>query len=446
MRSVILAAVLALSACASAATLAPIDAPATAQSEAASVPDFEGDVVALALSGGGARAAAFSLGVMQGLHEMRAADGRPLTQHVRLITSVSGGSILAAYFGQNGEAGLDTFRAAYLDKNWAGELHTSPFSPANWARAWRGGINTQDRFADWLDREVYAHALMRDLARNNVRVILNAADLYNGTPFSFTPIYFNALCADLDRVRIADAVAASMAVPVAFKPILAAPHPEACQPLPAWATSTDRARTALMRRTGEAFQTYRDPARLRYVHLVDGGTIDNLGLQTLVLARSIATTPFGPLNEREAVRVHRLTFLVVNAEKIRSPNWQMSAQGPSGPEAFDSYLDMTIEVENRASYDLFRAMLADWQRALIEWRCSLSSADVARLGGGANWNCRDITLAADMISFRDLDADTRAAVGAAPTRVTLPHDLTTALIDAGHSLATTNALAQSMTR
>ena len=56
----------------------------------------EGDAIALALSGGGARAASFSLGVLMQLRDMKGIDGRSLIDKVALITSVSGGSTIAA--------------------------------------------------------------------------------------------------------------------------------------------------------------------------------------------------------------------------------------------------------------------------------------------------------------------------------------------------------------
>ena len=448
MRAFIIAAAFALSACATAAPI-PINQPAQRPFAAAPL-DLDGDVVALALSGGGARAAAFSLGALEGLREMHAADGRTLLDHVRLVSGVSGGSITAAYFGLHGAAGVDAFRAAYLDKNWAGQLHTNPLSPLDWSRAIQGGLNGPDLLADWLDREVFGHAAMAALWDGaGPQVWINAADLYNGTPFAFAPLYFDAICSDLAGLRVADAVAASMAVPVAFKPILIEPRDAHCAPPPAWAATaaTDRTQAALVRRTADAFATYRDRAVLPYLHLVDGGTIDNLGLSTLTLARLTATAPYGPLAPRDAVRMRRFTMLVVNAEKIRTPAWSRTPRGPSGAQAFDAYLDMTIEVENREAYDAFRAVLADWQRDLITWRCSLSNDEVTRLRGSLEgWNCRDLVLAADMISFRDLGPAEQAAIGAAPTRVTLPRALTDALIAGGREAVTHNALALSMTR
>ena len=99
-----------------------------------------------------------------------------------------------------------------LDKDWQSQLHTSPMSPENWQRLLQGGLNGPDKLANWLDKEVYGGSHMRDLP-NRPRIIINAADLYNGIPFAFAAPYFQAICSDLGSVRIADAVAASMSVP-----------------------------------------------------------------------------------------------------------------------------------------------------------------------------------------------------------------------------------------
>src|SRR5262249_45042178 len=174
---------LAVAGCASAPLLRPINVSGT---NATDVPTstFDQEPVVLALSGGGARAAAFSLGALEGLRDLRALDGRSVLDHVRLLAAVSGGSILAAYYGQHGAEGLDGFRAAYLDKNWALQLHTSLISPMNWLRAALGGLNDRALLGDWLDREVYAHGAMRDLwGGARPQIWINATDLYNGVTF-----------------------------------------------------------------------------------------------------------------------------------------------------------------------------------------------------------------------------------------------------------------------
>jgi NTE family protein len=129
MRGLVFVLSLFVSACATAT--APINAPLGGLRA-----DVEGrapvgdDLIVLALSGGGARAASFHLGVLQALRDTPGRDGRPLSEHIALITSVSGGSVLAAYYGLNGDAGLDTFDAAYLAREWRVRGPGSPFGLA----------------------------------------------------------------------------------------------------------------------------------------------------------------------------------------------------------------------------------------------------------------------------------------------------------------------------
>jgi len=448
MRALLVALSLLATSCATAsAPPQPVNAPAPGGALAPD-PELDGDVVALAFSGGGARAAAFSLGALQGLREMRAVNGATLLSRVRLVTSVSGGSITAAYFGQHGEAGLDTFRAAYLDKDWARELHMSPVSPLNWARLSNGSLNGPPVFADWLDREVFNHGVMRDVWNaHGVQVWLNSTDLYNGTTFTFAPAYFQALCSDLGSVRVADAVASSMAFPFAFRPVLLAPYPAHCEPLPAWASqASNHAASALVQRTARAFAAYRDPARQPYLHLVDGGVLDNLGLTSLSLMRETASTAYGPLSARDAVRVRRLTFLVINAEQTRRSNWQTTARGPNGSETASALFGIAVEGPNRSAYDSFRLLMADWERDLRTYRCGLNRDEVLRERGSLDgWDCNDIHIAVDMLSFTDFDATTEAALSAAPTRVTLPRETIDALISAGRSGIERNGAALALT-
>lgn len=400
----------------------------------------------MTLSGGGARAAAFGLGALQALRDTRGSDGQRLTDHIALLSSVSGGSILAAYYGVHGADGLDSFRAAYLDKRWS--LHASPAWPLNWLRAWNGGLNGEDHLAAWLDREIFKGARMDALWRgDHPQVWLNAADLHNGVVFGFAPLYFDALCADLSQVRIADAVAASMAVPIVFKPILLQPQRSACAPLPSWVAGAQGAQaSALAHAAQRAFLSYRDERALGYVHLVDGGVIDNLGLANLALARETAGNAYAPFTPEAAVRLHRLTILVVNSEPMRRESFQMRPNAPSGPQVADTLYGVIIEAANRMTYDSFRATAAQWRRDLIAYRCGLASADVAHITGGAPWNCTDVSISVDMISFEDVEGGLREQVDNLPTRVSLGRADIDALIAAGHAATAANALVQSLTQ
>ncbi|WP_164133722.1 patatin-like phospholipase family protein, partial [Stenotrophomonas maltophilia] len=74
--------------------------------------------VGLAFSGGGTRAAAFSFGVLEEMSRMpvRGAQG-PLVDRVGFISGVSGGSVIAAYYGLKQREALADFRERFLLRN-----------------------------------------------------------------------------------------------------------------------------------------------------------------------------------------------------------------------------------------------------------------------------------------------------------------------------------------
>jgi NTE family protein len=426
MRGIAFVFVLALGAC---ATAAPINAPLSGARIEAPPREATGeDVIILALSGGGARAASFHYGVLQALREARGHDGRPLTQHIALITSVSGGSVLAAYYALHGEAGLDGFDAAYLARDWSVRR---PGSPLGWIGLTRGGMNGPAQLADWLDANVYDGARVGAMTAGP-RVVINATDLYNATPFAFTPLFFDAICSNLTDVRVGDAVAASMAAPVAFRPVLLEIYPAACDGPPAWTgrVLADRTASENVRQTARAFQNYRGEARAaqRYLHLSDGGLVDNLGLLSLQVVRAAEPAP-APLTRREATQARRILFLVVNAEYIRQRTFQRRATDAIGAyEMIYSPIDVSTDVAKRASLDLLRASLPAFEAELRQYRCAARVAD-----------CEAISVAMDVITFRDMTPEEYEALYDAPTDVSLPRETVDALIAAGRGVVARNA-------
>ena len=84
------------------------------------------DIVVLAFSGGGTRAAAFSYGVLEVLKdtEVIGPDGRRerLLDSVDVVTGVSGGSFTALAYGLYGERLFSEYEQRFLKRNVQGEL------------------------------------------------------------------------------------------------------------------------------------------------------------------------------------------------------------------------------------------------------------------------------------------------------------------------------------
>jgi NTE family protein len=287
---------------------------------------------------------------------------------------------------------------------------------------------------------------MRDI-RARPRIVINATDLYTSTPFAFTAPYFEAICSDLGEVRVADAVGASMAVPLAFRPIIAATNAGECPaPLPAWVgeAARDRSAPVMLRETARAFETWRDPETAKFLHLADGGLADNFGLSTLITMRRAAQAPYGPFSARDAVRLRRLAFIVVNAEMAPAGDWALAAKGPNGIDMVDATLNVAVNAPKRLAYDAFSATLETWERDLVAWRCGLTADEARAMGAGEGWRCDDVSFRLDMASFRDLQPEMADRLGAAPTQVSLPADLIDDLIAAGRVVALSNPLLQDL--
>src|SRR5271169_589153 len=100
---------------------------------------YDDTVVALSFSGGGTRAAAFSYGVLTAFDETptpgRAAS---LLNRIDFVTGVSGGSVLAAYYGLKKRAALADFKQRFLLANGEEALQTD-LSFLNLAKGLSGG-------------------------------------------------------------------------------------------------------------------------------------------------------------------------------------------------------------------------------------------------------------------------------------------------------------------
>jgi NTE family protein len=398
-------------------------------------PNVGGDtVVAIAFSGGGTRAAAFAYGAMRGLDRLPAKGRGSYLDRVIFISGVSGGSVAAAYFGLKGHTALADFRERFLLKNAEEDLNTR-VGLVNLARGFSGGVNDASRFAGWLDQNLYEGATLADLYQPGKPIVwLNASDLYNRTPFLFSPVTFEALCSDPRKYPISQAVAASAAVPVAFVPIVLASFSDACSvPLPPWVDRVlaDRSSGAQVRAFAQALKRYRDPEQIRFVKLADGGITDNFGLSGVVIAREAAGQPYSPLTRDRAVQMRHLVFVVVNAGLPPQGQWAQTVQGPTGKELIGAITDTAINSAVRSGFDAFRLTVKSWEDAARKWRCSLSRAEAVKLGATGDWRCSNISFDVVEINFTQMDPARAARLDRVPTSFNLPENEVDLVIQAG---------------
>ena len=428
---------------------APINVPlaagdASIEDPSQAIPTNGDDLlIGLAFSGGGTRAAAFSYGVLSAFDGSEAGPTRrsgSLLDRIDYVSGVSGGAITAAYFGLKGRDALADFRERFLLRD-AEESLRVPFTPVSVVRAYQGGVNDAQQFPQWLDANLFNGATFADLnGAHRPRILINASDVYNRTPFVFNDTTFNAICSDLKSYPVASAVAASAAIPVVFAPVVLASYAGRCQAaIPSWiaAAQKNQASPPLLKSLANAIARYRDGS-VPYIKLLDGGLVDNYGLSGFTIERLSADTPYGPLTARQAAKIHRVLFLVVDAGRGPSGDWARSPDGPTAPDIVAAAADTAIDSSARSSFTAFDHTMSEWHDALLRWRCGLSLAERQKFGVAARSDCRDLKFFVGRINFDLLGVRRATALNAIPTRFKLTKEDVEALVTAGQDALRAN--------
>jgi predicted acylesterase/phospholipase RssA len=413
------------------------------------IPDGGDDgstVMALAFSGGGMRASAFAFGVLTALDDIvvdEAPYRRSMVDNIRMISGVSGGAVVAAYFGYKGRDDYRDLDRKFLYRDPESAMQTSMTSPVAISRALAGGINDRTSFARWLDRNLFDHAHISSFRWPNAPTVwINASDIFNRTPFLFTYDTFAALCSDLDKVSISDAVAASAAFPVVFSPLVLEAKRTRCRyERPGWLTRAlaDPRHSIRLQAYAEALDAYQSNTDLNYVRLLDGGLTDNLGITGFVLERAAADTPHGPLSAEEAVKLRHFIFAIADAGRGQTETWgQDMANLPIG-KLLMAGIDTSMSASLRDEVDALRQAVSIWRDQLVRYRCGLPIERVRRIRGtAAGWNCRDVNAIVEHLSFSDLDPETARELNTVATRLTLPKTQVEKLVSAGRQAVARN--------
>jgi predicted acylesterase/phospholipase RssA len=209
---------------------------------------YSGYFIGIALSGGGSRSANFSAACMFQLQRIG------LLQRADYISSVSGGSLTAAYYCLSD------------DRDWnpvtVQRRLTYPFANEalrHWLRPWIlvamffSNYDRSDMLAGVFEKRLFTRngraLTFADLRADRPHLLMNSTDLQSGRKFIFCNETFDELNSDLAKYPIAWAATASAAVPIILHQVT-------------------------LRDYSTVFKQYR--------HFIDGGIVDNLGIRSLV--------------------------------------------------------------------------------------------------------------------------------------------------------------------
>jgi NTE family protein len=152
------------------------------------------------------------------------------------------------------------------------------------------------------------------------------------------PQVFDLICADYGSYPVSRAVAASSAVPVVLSPITLESFAGDCGYKPAdWITAALNDNTLTPRkRQAQQVQAYLDRKERPWLHLVDGGISDNLGLRAYYDGLNIVTAPDSPLNSEHHKKARNVLIISVDARAHHDAKWQLEQYAPSLFEVISS--------------------------------------------------------------------------------------------------------------
>jgi hypothetical protein len=147
--------------------------------------------------------------------------------------------------------------------------------------------------------------------------MINATDMTLGAQFDFTQDQFDLLCSNLSSFPIARAVASSSAFPGLLSPITLKNYAGSCNYRePAWVPNAFADRDVTTRRYATAIhlRSYFDAAERPYIHLLDGGIVDNIGLRGPLYSATSTDSPWSVLRMVNQNKIRKIVVIAVNAK------------------------------------------------------------------------------------------------------------------------------------
>jgi NTE family protein len=386
-------------------------------------------VLLMTLSGGGSRASAFAYGVMEALHQTPLTtrpDAPTLLDMVDMISAVSGGSIIAAYYGVHGDRLFERFREDFLKQNARDQIRQRMLSLENLSRLSSTTFGSGDILDEYFREKLFGERPLSELFDDQGPVIIiNATDLFKGSRFGFTPELFSLICSDSDHFPVARAVAASSAVPLIFTPITLTNRAGSCgSPVPEWVRVGLRERTKNPRRyrLARTWSRYLNRPEHPYVHLLDGGLADNLGLRALLDQIIIHDGLDDTLKHDMLAQARRIVLIEIDAAARLPSEWEKQPDHPPQTVILDAASSTPLSNYNFETKAYLHSQLGPWLRQ----------------NGAAP--CRDPARCQPELYIIEInldDSDERLdgqPLSTIPTDFNLPEQAAERLIEAGHQL------------
>jgi len=385
--------------------------------------------IVASFSGGGARASALSYGVLRELAQTPIVwEGyrKRLIDELTIINALSGGSFTAAYYALYHDRIFRDFEQRFLRKDWESELRARILrSPSNWLRLLSPYFGRAHILAELLDEALFDGATFNDLLSSDQRpiIFLHASDMATVSRFEFNQRQFDLICSDLGKLHLSVATASSSALPMLLSPISLKNYAGQCgfDP-PRYLAEENRDPRGRKRRN--ELRSYLDPDKRPYIHLVDGGLADNIGMRNVLELSALVDDLETLFEVIGAKKIQKLVYLMVSAETMPDLDHYKLDVLPSLTRVLNALIDIPI---NRYSDDTVELM----RQAVTEWRAQLRHR--ARTRRGVFTDDADIYfINASLSELEDMEEQTRLMK--IPTNLALSDNEVDQLISAASKL------------
>jgi NTE family protein len=341
-------------------------------------------VILMTFSGGGSRAAALAEAVLREMSQTRytGLDGpHVLTEDVKLVSSVSGGSVTAAWFGLHRGPGhldgdLDGLRDDFLTQDNMATLELDAVNPITWFGLVTGHITRIEAEEALFNARLYHDATLAALNQpGKPYIVLNATDMAGGETFAMVPRRFDDVCSKYDALPVATAVAASAAFPILLTPVPFQDYSAGCRGLLRsgdWITvDLSNPYTPYLNLAEYKDARYSNDLRhgpspyrpIDYLYFLDGGLADNLGIRSLRSALIASYDDAQVLRAINEGKIRRLVVIVVNARSDPPNGLYKEPQQPGLVGQIQAVTSVPIDANTANSETALSALLGELAQA-----------------------------------------------------------------------------------
>jgi NTE family protein len=189
-----------------------------------------------------------------------------------------------------------------------------------------------------------------------------------GVRFSFLQEYFDLLCSDLLSYPVANAVTASSAVPIVFNPVVVENYSDCSGVDISWLGDVQKraesSRNIEMGALAIDLESYSDKIQRKYIHFVDGGITDNMGLRAMYDVVLGAGGPEAYLSKINTAHPEKMAVIAIDASNEPVLEMDVSNKEPSIAHSIGAMSGVQLHRYNTATLELVETSFYDWSDKL----------------------------------------------------------------------------------